>query len=106
MPAQALDHATGYLAAAAGIMALAASQADGRPRYARLSLGRTARWFTDAGHAQPSQPREPQAGPFLAEVPGRGFSVRVVRPPGQVGDLSPAWTRTTSFGTDAPAFAA
>jgi crotonobetainyl-CoA:carnitine CoA-transferase CaiB-like acyl-CoA transferase len=104
MPAQALDHATGYLAAAAGIMALAAGQADGRPRYERLSLARTAKWFTDAGRAQPSQPREPEAGPLLTEVPGRGFTVRVVRPPGQVGDLSPAWTRTTDFGTDAPSF--
>jgi hypothetical protein len=106
MPAQALDHATGYLAAAAGIMALAASQADGRPRHERLSLARTAKWFTDAGRAQPSQPREPEAGPLLAEVPGRGFTVRVVRPPGQVGDLSPAWTRTTDLGTDAPSFTA
>ncbi|HEX9041524.1 MAG TPA: CoA transferase [Trebonia sp.] len=106
MPAQALDHATGYLAAAAGIMALAASQADGRPRYQRLSLARTAKWFTDAGRAQPSHPREPEAGPLLAEVPGPGFTVRVVRPPGQVGDLSPAWTRTTDLGADAPSFTA
>jgi hypothetical protein len=106
MPAQALDHATGYLAAAAGIMALAASQADGRPRYQQLSLARTAQWFTDAGRAQPSHPREPEAGPFLADVPGPGFTARVVRPPGQVGDLTPAWTRTTSLGTDPPSFTA
>ena len=31
LPAQVLDHATGYLAAAAGLMALASAQRDGRP---------------------------------------------------------------------------
>ena len=105
MPAQALDHATGYLAAAAGVMALAAGQADGRARYQQLSLARTAKWFTDAGPARPSPPREPPAEPLLAEVPGHGFTVRVVRPPGQIGDLTPTWTRTTDLGADPPSFA-
>jgi CoA-transferase family III len=106
MPAQALDHATGYLAAAAGVMALAASQADGRTRYQQLSLARTAKWFTDTGPTRPSQPSEPRAEPLLAEVPGRDFAVRVVRPPGQIGDLTPAWTHTTELGADPPSFAA
>jgi hypothetical protein len=106
MPAQALDHATGYLAAAAGAMALAASRADGGARYQQLSLARTAKWFTDTGLARPSQPREPRAEPLLAEVPGRGFAVRVVRPPGQIGELTPVWTHTTDLGADAPSFSA
>jgi crotonobetainyl-CoA:carnitine CoA-transferase CaiB-like acyl-CoA transferase len=106
MPAQALDHATGYLAAAAGVMALAASQADGRTRYQQLSLARTAKWFTDTGPTRLSQPREPRAEPLLAEVPGRDFAVRVVRPPGQIGDLTPVWTHTTELGADPPSFAA
>jgi hypothetical protein len=104
MPAQALDHATGYLAAAAGIMALAARHADGHPRYQRLSLARTARWFTDAGRAEQAPPREPAPSPLLTEVPGDGFAVRVVRPPGQVGELSPAWNRAAGLGADPPAF--
>lgn len=106
MPAQALDHATGYLAAAAGVMALAASQADGRARYQQLSLARTAKWFTDAGSSRPAQPREPRAEPLLAEVPGRGFAVRVIRAPGQIGELTPTWTHTTDLGADPPTFAA
>ena len=106
MPAQALDHATGYLAAAAAIMALAARHADGRPRYHQLSLARTARWFTDAGRAGQAPPRAPAEAPWLTEVPGDGFAVRVVRPPGQVGELRPRWTRTTDLGADAPEFAA
>ena len=106
MPAQALDHATGYLAAAAGVMALAASQADGRARYQQLSLARTAKWFTDTGPSRPSQPRQPGAEPLLTEVPGGGFAVRVVRPPGQIGELTPIWTHTTDLGADTPSFAA
>jgi hypothetical protein len=106
MPAQALDHATGYLAAAAGVMALAATQADGHARYQQLSLARTAKWFTDTGPSRPSQPRQPGAEPLLAEVPGRGFAVRVVRPPGQIGELTPIWTHTTDLGADTPSFAA
>jgi crotonobetainyl-CoA:carnitine CoA-transferase CaiB-like acyl-CoA transferase len=104
MPAQALDHATGYLAAAAGAMALAAAHADGRARYQQLSLARTAKWFTDTGHSRPSQSREPRAEPLLAEVPGGGFAVRVVRPPGQIGELTPSWTHTTDLGADPPSF--
>jgi crotonobetainyl-CoA:carnitine CoA-transferase CaiB-like acyl-CoA transferase len=106
MPAQALDHATGYLAAAAGVMALAASHGDGRARYQQLSLARTAKWFTDSGPSRPAPPREPRAESLLTEVPGDGFAVRVVRPPGQVGELTPAWTHTTDLGADAPSFAA
>jgi crotonobetainyl-CoA:carnitine CoA-transferase CaiB-like acyl-CoA transferase len=105
MPAQALDHATGYLAAAAAVMALTASHADGHARYQQLSLARTAKWFTDTGPTRPSQPREPQAEPLLTEVPGRGFTVRVIRPPGQIGELTPTWTYTTDLGADAPSFA-
>jgi hypothetical protein len=106
MPAQALDHATGYLAAAAAVMALAASAADGRARYQQLSLARTAKWFTDTGHSQPSQPREPRTEPLLTDVPCHGFAVRVVRPPGQIGDLTPTWTHTTDLGADPPSFTA
>jgi crotonobetainyl-CoA:carnitine CoA-transferase CaiB-like acyl-CoA transferase len=105
MPAQALDHATGYLAAAAGVMALAARQADGHARCQQLSLARTAKWFTDTGPARPALAREPRAEPLLAVVPGRGFTVRVVRPPGLIGDLTPAWTHTTDLGADPPSFA-
>jgi len=88
-----LDHATGYLAAAAGVMALAASQGDGRARYQQLSLARTAKWFTDTGHSRPSQPRQPRAESLLTEVPGRGFAVRVVRPPKLSWEPVHSWSR-------------
>lgn len=47
LPVQALDHATGYLMAAAVIRALIARLSEGRTLHARLSLARTATLLTD-----------------------------------------------------------
>jgi crotonobetainyl-CoA:carnitine CoA-transferase CaiB-like acyl-CoA transferase len=47
LPVQALDHATGYLMAAAAIRGLVARLRDGRTITARLSLARTALTLTD-----------------------------------------------------------
>jgi hypothetical protein len=49
LPVQALDHATGYLIAAAAIRALRLRAADGAVRSARLSLARTAHLLTQSG---------------------------------------------------------
>ncbi|MGV9250168.1 CoA transferase [Streptomyces sp. NPDC003697] len=46
LPAQALDHGTGYLLAAAVLRALTDQAADGGSRTVRLSLARTAAWLT------------------------------------------------------------
>ncbi len=47
LPVQALDHATGYLMAAASIRGLIARRSEGRAVTARLSLARTACLLTD-----------------------------------------------------------
>ncbi|MYM82073.1 acyl-CoA transferase [Duganella sp. FT50W] len=49
LPVQALDHATGYLMAAAVVRALIARLTEGRTLRARLSLARTAKLLMDAG---------------------------------------------------------
>jgi len=49
LPVQALDHATGYLMAAAVLRALRQSRKTGLGLSARLSLSRTAAMLTDAG---------------------------------------------------------
>jgi len=49
LPVQALDHATGYLMAAAAIRGLAERLASGQGSSARLSLARTAKWLEDQG---------------------------------------------------------
>lgn len=49
LPVQALDHATGYLMAAAAIRGLAQRLATGQGGMARLSLARTAKWLVEQG---------------------------------------------------------
>jgi crotonobetainyl-CoA:carnitine CoA-transferase CaiB-like acyl-CoA transferase len=47
LPAQALDHGTGYLLAAAVLRALTEQSCEGGSRVVRLALARTAAWLTD-----------------------------------------------------------
>ncbi|MRW94573.1 acyl-CoA transferase [Duganella sp. FT80W] len=54
LPVQALDHATGYLIAAAVVRALIARVNQGRTLQARLSLARTAKLLIDAPAARPA----------------------------------------------------
>jgi len=56
LPAEALDHATGYLLAAAVIDALAARAVDGRGRDVQASLARTAHWLLDHPGRDPYHP--------------------------------------------------
>ncbi|MDR6980196.1 crotonobetainyl-CoA:carnitine CoA-transferase CaiB-like acyl-CoA transferase [Streptomyces sp. 3330] len=46
LPAQALDHGTGYLLAAAVLRALTEQSYEGGSRFVRLALARTAAWLT------------------------------------------------------------
>ncbi|WP_083874669.1 CoA transferase [Nocardia paucivorans] len=56
LPAQALDHASGYLLAAGIIDALAARTTDGIGRDVRVSLARTASWLAAAPERTPTHP--------------------------------------------------
>ncbi|MFI9758730.1 CoA transferase [Streptomyces sp. NPDC051963] len=47
LPAQALDHGTGYLLAAGVLRALTEQSYDGGSRFVRLALARTAAWLMD-----------------------------------------------------------
>jgi crotonobetainyl-CoA:carnitine CoA-transferase CaiB-like acyl-CoA transferase len=49
LPVQALDHATGYLMAAAALRGLGERRRSGRILAAKLSLARTAKWLVDGG---------------------------------------------------------
>lgn len=53
LPVQALDHATGYLMAAAAVRGIARRMGDGRGSTAQFALARTARLLVEEGH-QPS----------------------------------------------------
>lgn len=104
LPAQILDHATGYLAAAAALISLAAAERGEPPRSASLSLAQTAHWLLTAGPRTREPPRQLEPDAYLVTLPGGAVPVQVVAPPGQAGLLRPTWSKTTDLGTDSPAF--
>ena len=104
LPAQVLDHATGYLAAAAALLALAGIERGEPPRSVRLSLAQTAHWLMSAGTGERELEREISPEPFLVSLSGGSRPVHVIAPPGRVGELRPRWRATTEFGADAASF--
>lgn len=105
LPAQVLDHATGYLAAAAALLALGGVQLGARPRAVQLSLAQTARWLLGAGRPDPVAPRRADVEAYRVVLAGAHAPVEVVSPPGRLADLRPGWSSTTELGADAPEFA-
>jgi crotonobetainyl-CoA:carnitine CoA-transferase CaiB-like acyl-CoA transferase len=101
LPAQALDHATGHLAAAAALLATARRQTEGGVWQAELSLAQVARWLVDAGvGADTGGPDDGDVQRYLVELPSPGGPVSLVAPPG-----SPVWrTGPVPAGHDAPAW--
>ncbi|MFE1914740.1 CoA transferase [Streptomyces anandii] len=112
LPAQALDHGTGYLLAAAVLRALTEQSYEGGGRIVRLALARTAAWLTGAdggavaGEAVPGE-REVAApyegpGPWLAETGGRIGRLRYALPPLAFADGPRDWARPpVPWGSDA-----
>ncbi|MFD8812405.1 CoA transferase [Streptomyces sp. NPDC059627] len=82
LPAQALDHGTGYLLAAGVLRALTEQSYDGGSRFVRLALARTARWLTDE-LVPGTEAGEPFEGPdaWLAETDSALGRLRYARPP-------------------------
>jgi hypothetical protein len=86
LPAQVLDHATGYLAAAAALLAVQRQRREGGTHHVRVALAGTAAWLQ-------SQPRTAQdavdvdAAPFLEEK-GR---YTLAKPPGTVNGKPLTW---------------
>lgn len=82
LPAQALDHGTGYLLAAGVLRALTEQSYDGGSRFVRLALARTARWLTTELEPEP-EAGEADAEPaaWLAETDSALGRLRYARPP-------------------------
>ena len=98
MPAQALDHATGYLLAAGVVDALVERAADGRGRDVAVALARTAAWLLDAEGRDPAHPAPAVASSAATVRHGRHPVVTTARPalPGQDDHVAPAHP----WGTD------
>jgi hypothetical protein len=98
LPVQALDHATGYLMAAAAVRGLVARLRDARATTARLSLARTSLLLTDRA-GQPDDPaftgrRDEDYAPEI-EHTAWGPAVRL-RPPVLIGGAPLRWHRPAS----------
>jgi crotonobetainyl-CoA:carnitine CoA-transferase CaiB-like acyl-CoA transferase len=99
LPCQLLDHATGYLAAAAVLTALARRHTAGSGWHARVSLAQTAAWVL----RQPVRPKAPAAeidpGPCVVDLDG----VTLVTPPGRLGGRPLTWPNAPArYGADRP----
>ncbi|MDB1087635.1 CoA transferase [Streptomyces sp. ACA25] len=103
LPAQALDHATGYLLAAAVLRALSDRVADGRGQRLRLSLAGTASWLMHGISPAPldGAPHDPR--PWLAETPSPCGTLRHALPPVHWAGAPRNWARpSTRWGSDLP----
>lgn len=117
MPVQALDHATGYLMAAAVLAGLARRSRTGTGSSSRLSLARTAVELERAARL-PSRPLATPA-PFTdsssepitasvspaAQIDTAWGPATLLPAPFRVGGTRPTWTRgSRPLGSDAPAW--
>ncbi|MER7790135.1 CoA transferase [Streptomyces sp. NPDC097640] len=109
LPAQALDHGTGYLLAAAVLRALTERHESGGGRHLRLSLTATASWLMhgitpatpDTRDTPPGDAYDPT--PWLTERPAPHGHLRYARPPLGHADAPRDWSHPpTLWGTDAP----
>lgn len=98
LPVQALDHATGYLMAAAAIRGLSERLATGRGSSARLSLARTAKWLEEQGTVPDDLPLTAQTPEDLdpwPEATAWGLARRL-KPPLLVVGAPLKWDRPAS----------
>ncbi len=106
LPCQALDHSTGYLAAAAVMISLARRAQEGGGALIRLSLAQTGRWFSSLGRIEPGvEPAEDEVGErrqtmttLFGELSSMGPGARLshtparwVLPPVPLGYDAPRW---------------
>ncbi|MER6573027.1 CoA transferase [Streptomyces sp. NPDC001093] len=102
LPAQALDHGTGYLLAAAVLRALTEQSYDGGGRLVRLALARTAHWLTD-GIRPTAATGAPYDGPdaWLAETDSALGRLRHALPPVSFTGGPADWARPpVPWGSD------
>ncbi|MDT0573922.1 CoA transferase [Streptomyces sp. DSM 3412] len=104
LPAQALDHGTGYLLAAAVLRALTERADGGGGRAVRLALARTAAWLTDDVAPGPDG-RAGYDGPeaWLTERDSQLGRLRYARSPVSFEGGPQDWTRPPGlWGADEP----
>jgi crotonobetainyl-CoA:carnitine CoA-transferase CaiB-like acyl-CoA transferase len=97
LPAQMLDHATGYLMAFGAMMAKARQSREGGSWHVRVSLARTGRWLWNLGRVADGFATEDLKGeavqPFIEEVPSGFGPLRSVRHSAALSKTPAFWAR-------------
>ncbi|MBV9755597.1 MAG: CoA transferase, partial [Alphaproteobacteria bacterium] len=103
LPAQALDHASGYLLAFGIVAALRRRATEGGSWHVQVSLARTGRWLRDLGRIDGFDCPEPDPAGFL-ETGSSGFGrLTAVRHAAALSATPPGWARpAVPLGADPP----
>jgi crotonobetainyl-CoA:carnitine CoA-transferase CaiB-like acyl-CoA transferase len=114
LPAQALDHCTGYLAAFGTMMALARRARDGGSWLVRLSLAQTGRWINGLGRLgtlaeakKLPDPKPEDVRDLIMETDSPFGHLVHLKPPIGLSETPMGWTRPPApLGSDRPAWPA
>jgi crotonobetainyl-CoA:carnitine CoA-transferase CaiB-like acyl-CoA transferase len=97
LPAQMLDHATGYLMATGAMMAKARQAREGGSWLVRVSLAQTGRWLWNLGRVDDGFATEDLKGesvkPFIEEIPSGFGPLQSVRHSAQLSKTPAFWAR-------------
>jgi len=98
LPAQMLDHATGYLMAFGAMTAKARQSREGGSWHVRVSLAQTGRWLWNLGRVADGFKAEDLPGetikPFIAEIPSGFGPLRSVRHAAMLSKTPAFWARS------------
>jgi crotonobetainyl-CoA:carnitine CoA-transferase CaiB-like acyl-CoA transferase len=111
LPAQALDHAAGYLIALGAMAALQRRITEGGSWHVRVSLAQTGHWLRRLGRVADGfaapDPDLAAVQDLLADYPSGFGPLRAVRHAAQLALTPPCWERpAVPLGTDAPVWLA
>jgi crotonobetainyl-CoA:carnitine CoA-transferase CaiB-like acyl-CoA transferase len=108
LPAQELDHATGYLLAFTAMSALARRAWQGGSWHVRCSLAQTGYWLRQLGRIDGMKCRDPRSADvrdLLEETPSGFGQLTAVRHAATMSETPPRWTRpSVPLGTHPPAW--
>jgi hypothetical protein len=107
LPAQMLDHATGYFMAFGAMMAKARQSREGGSWHVRVSLAQTGRWLWNLGRVEDGLRTEDLKGetvtPLIEEVASGFGPLRSVRHSAQLSKTPAFWARPAMpLGSHAP----